>query len=247
VKILFFAGVEGSGHHVLKAFFENIPYCPLPYEPKSWSCGFEWDKAELPQFVNQLRRLDHLHSKQCIHVLYDTSRPEVMQSYPCDGKAQSKGDPKVAHQIRTNYAYPRLDWIQEAVQQVPGTRLHVMQLHREMSDCLAASCVRRQFESCDMEAETLAYNGEVLLKHLQKIPPDQRSCFKYGRRESMEMAIKESFGSKYGDLVAQVYQDHEADKSFESSPEWDGFVSRMRGVEEPLLKLCDQVGSGQGR
>jgi hypothetical protein len=259
VKIIFYAGVEGSGHHVLKAFFEKIPYCPLAYAPPSWNCGAQWDKAELPMFVNQLkelvvrqRSLQSSVDKQCVHVLYDLSRPEVMQSYPCDGLRQARkipndpdtGDSKLAHQIRTTYAYPRLDWIQEAVQQVPGTQLHVIHLHRGMSDCLAADCKHREFESCDMETETLAVNGAILLEHLRKIPPHQRSCFMYGRRESMEMAIKESFGSKFGEVVDQVFQEDQVSRDVQSSPEWAGFMSKLQGVEGPLLELCKETQSG---
>lgn len=220
VKIIFFAGVEGSGHHLLESITPHIRICPLNFAPGTWGCGGEWQRTGFEIFVSQLKQLEG----SCIHML-----PQQM-SYPMceDG----------GHEGRMTYDYPRLDWIHEAVQQVGGIQLHVVQLYRDMGDCLAADCLHRTFEPCEQQAQTLISNGAKLSGHLKLLDPRDRSCFSYGEPQAMVNAVEETFGAEYGDLVTDIYSEHPAQGLRDQVPKWAEYVSMMQDVQSSLYDEC---------
>jgi len=218
-KIVFFAGVEGSGHHLLQSITPHLDMCMLGFAHRSWRCGVTWRREGVDIFVNQLKSLEG----SCVYLL-----PQHM-SYP-----MCLGD----HETRMDLFYPRLDWIHEAVQQVDGVELHVLQIYRDMDDSLAADCLHRHFEPCDKQADTLVSNGAKLAEHLRLLKPNEKSCFQYGEPEVMAKAVEDVFGAEYKHVVEDIYREHPSQGMRDKVPRWADYVSMLHDTQELLRDEC---------
>jgi len=192
-KVVFIAGLEGSGHHLLEKITPSKHYNRIEF-PGTWQCNVEWQQKEKELFVSQLRNL----STDAIHVL-----PQQF-SYPM---CKAGG-----HEGRMTVHHPRLDWIREATSEA-GVSFHVIQLHRSLDDSLASGCLHKKIENCPQQTETLVANGKFLAEHLQQFSPDERLCFRYSDAESMEKALVSAFGKQAKELVADVYYDQPPKKN----------------------------------
>merc|ERR1712228_702128 len=77
----------------------------------------------------------------------------------------------------------------------PGVELHVILLYRPLVECLRSDCMHRRFETCDLQADTLQSNANILIKQIQSSFdfPGPVHCFKYGNNESMKSAVRHAF------------------------------------------------------
>lgn len=217
-KVIFFAGTEGSGHHLLEKLTPKLKFQSLQFGG-SWQLNSVWQKKDKDNFVSKLRGL----STDAVHVL-----PQQF-SYPMGKKGGHNGRMTVDH--------PRLDWVKEAADEA-GVDLHIIQLYRPLDDCLAADCLHRKFEECSAQAETLIANGGFLAEHLQFFSKDQRSCFRYGEPEAMQQAVTESFGTQGEDLFNQIFEEHPPKHMRDKVKDWNEFVKALQPVQKTLDGIC---------
>lgn len=228
-KLVFIAGVEGAGHHLLETIMKHFDYCSIGGGTQlfsSWAENRVWKEEDIPSFTAYLQQ--HLKAG-CINVL-----PAEM-SYPDGyGAGASKEE---RHAFRMNKGFPRMGWIRTAAQGA-GADFHVMYLHRPFADCLAADCLHRKFETCPLQAETLDSNAFELVKQLESIPLQDRSCFRYGNPESMEKSLRSVFGKTAEQAGLQVWEDHPSKDQRKSEKDWDLLVKKLEPREARLENIC---------
>eukprot|EP00746_Dinoflagellata_sp_MGD_P152684 gnl/MRDRNA2_/MRDRNA2_83833_c0_seq1.p1 gnl/MRDRNA2_/MRDRNA2_83833_c0~~gnl/MRDRNA2_/MRDRNA2_83833_c0_seq1.p1 ORF type:complete len:309 (+),score=41.43 gnl/MRDRNA2_/MRDRNA2_83833_c0_seq1:82-1008(+) len=235
VKLLFFAGIEGSGHHLLEAVVEQVNklWKKAPqmadFGNSSWQCGAEWGREGIGEVVRAWKSL-----KPGLHIL-----PQAF-SYPMCGV--SDGFLSANHDERAHKFYPHIDWMKEAADKA-GVKLHILYLYRHVPDCLAADCLHRRFENCSDQAETLFYNGAELMKQLQKIPKSDYSCFHYGDVNNMKSAIEESFGVNSGRLIDVTYAEHPPKSLREHEERWSNFESQLERTNLEMSLACSAANS----
>lgn len=223
-KVIFFAGVEGSGHHLLEAMMPHINYTQTGFESSSWTCGGEWKETGIQDFTRHLESLNP-------NVLYVLPQ---QYSYPMCMVG--------GHVGRMTYDCPRVDWMQEAAH-AAGVDLHVIQLHRDLGDCLSADCTHRNFEPCAEQADTLLAMGSKMKDQLIQLQPEERSCFRYGNDEEMAREIVTVFGDGYEDLASSIYKNRQHGNKRDSVPNWQDLESKLQGLQEDLETICS--GSSQ--
>jgi len=217
-KVIFFAGVEGSGHHLLEQLTPKLKLTNLEFGG-SWDCKTHWKEQDKAHVVSMFRNL----SKDAVYVL-----PQQF-SYPM---CKTNG-----HMGRMTIDHPRLDWIKEAADKA-GVDLHVIQLFRPMDDCLAADCLHREFEPCRSQSKTLVANGGFLAEHLRLFSKNQRSCFRYGEPEAMERAVTDSFGTQGENLISEIYKAHPHRSTRNKINDWNAIVETMQPIQNTLDGIC---------
>lgn len=220
-QLVFFAGLEGSGHHFLEELLreESVDYASAPLPPQ-WNCGSTWNRQHYSDAVGRFRS----RGSGTVHVL-----PQQM-SYPMCCLSNKTG--------RMHTCHPRTDWLAEAAQEA-GADLQVILLQRSLADSLAASCLHRHFEPCANQTETLISNAKILAGHMKSLRPEQISCHRYGELESMKTAVQEAFGGTVPQhLVDVVWEDSTSTDSRNQVDGWDDMVSQLQESELMLEQIC---------
>lgn len=217
--VVFFAGVEGSGHHVLETMMKKIKHHTVDF-PKGWGCGEIWKHDEIHAMVNTFQSL----TPGQIHILPQQA------SYPECGVPNHK---------QRRDAHPRLEWIAEAAKEA-GVKFHVIQLYRAFDDCLAADCLHRKFETCPLQAETLNANGATLVAQLNMVPKDMISCFHYGDHQSMQKALEVTFGAENipQEMVDVIFQDHVPKGERNKVSNWATYIQTFSETDATLMNFC---------
>jgi len=216
-SVIFFAGVEGSGHHFLEAIMRQTKYTEIGMP---WPCGGTWTRTGIPELVRSMQRLRP----------GDIAVLPQQHSYPC-GALDS-------HDQRRDRARPVIPWLLEAAQQA-NVALDVIFLSRELEDCLAADCLHRRFERCPAQAATLAANGLELARQLRAVPNEAVHCFPFGNLGVMEQTVRKLFpGRQAGRLVRELWRDKVGLGRRNSEPGWDSDVRQLAEADAELSREC---------
>lgn len=240
-NLIFLAGVEGAGHHFMHKFMNRIVPNHITFPP-AWPCGGPWSPDGKVAMRDKLTGLQ----KGGMYMLYDHSCQaacDSMSSYPCGGGS---------HYNRNQNWWPLLDWIAGAAQDA-GVVLHVIFLHRNLEDCLAADCLHRHMESCDNQAQTLSHVGSVLaaqlwttfgVDHENAINPANVSCFQYGDLDTLNAAMDDIFGKGRvpQDLIDTVWQDRPARGQRAAISNWHDLLGTMARSDSALSEACRASG-----
>jgi len=219
---IFFAGVEGSGHHFLEALMALVDHrsSDLP----GWGCSKPWERSQYGANVAKFRSMQHSQ----VYVL-----PQ-QYSYPMC----CVGDPK-SHEMRMHQCHPKLDWMAEAAHEA-GVNLQVLFLHRNLEDCLAADCLHRRFEACQQQTETLVSNVAILTAQLRRLKPEQLTCFRYGSDKNMVSSVKEMFGDLVPrTLVEDVWRDSPPKHMRDGVPGWASMAAALKNSQKIMDDVCN--------
>jgi len=232
VKLLFFAGLEGSGHHLMDSVIKRVKGEQIVkhkydgFGKSKWNCG-EWHHEGKEEVVREWKEL-----KPGLHIL-----PWFM-SYPMCGAGNHDG--------RAHKFHPRIDWMKEAADEA-GIKLHIIYLYRHVPDCLAADCIHRAgnftMENCSSQTETLFHNAAELVKQLQTISKSDYSCFRYGDMDSMRSVIQENFGAESGNLIDVIFQQHPSKAEREREEGWSNFESQLGKTNLEMSLACSDAHS----
>jgi len=192
-RLVFVAGLEGSGHHLLTALSSELQkHFPVSLWDKGTfirgiSCHeLDYDADHQTKLVHKFQELDPSY----VHVL-----PTVL-SYPHCGIRRG-------HIARRDAFHVHLGFIAKAAEEA-GADLHVLFLHRPIMESLVADCIHRQFESCEPQSQTLISNADIMLRQLKMMGGARVHCFRYtSDLESMAAAVDAAFGpgmNSYNDL-----------------------------------------------
>lgn len=230
INVIFLAGLEGSGHHLLEAMLKEINYRPIWFGP--------------PRYCqNRLGQIDTDHAQRWSKdiEIYEELKTEFREtrpgyvyvlnprlSYPmCPGP----------HWSRMRRQHPRLDLLQKVAAEA-GVNLHVLQLHRSLDDCLASDCLHRDFESCQEQAQTLVSNAAILAAQLQDVAPHRRHCFQYGIPEVMENSVRSVFGQQASGLVDEIFRESPPRHLRDQESGWSEWVSELEPAQQTLDAIC---------
>merc|ERR1712083_1007099 len=98
-------------------------------------------------------------------------------SLPYQATYPSCGVQEQNHESRMQRYHPQLSWLQHAADEA-GVKLHVVFLQRDIKDCLALTCLQRNYEDCAHQSQTLEQNSLELLAQLDDLNNDAVSCFR---------------------------------------------------------------------
>jgi len=220
VDLVFWAGVEGAGHHFMHAVMQHVP-STLAKVASQWRCGVDWERSHYPETVNRFREL----SPDNLNVLDSGSYPMC-----CTGN----------HEDRMYRCHPHLDWLAEAAREA-GADLKVLLLYRRLEDCLAADCLHRNMETCTSQTETLISNAKIMASHLRGLAPDQISCLRFGDPESMNAGIRDAFSGHVPEsLVDDEWESITHEHRRESYEGWDGLAAQLQEADSALEQLCSE-------
>lgn len=224
--VIFIAGLEGSGHHLLLTFLDHVSTpATLSELPRQWQNGSKSRKD--PDYSDIVSRWASL-PKGTI---------EVIGLWPPISYPAWTGP----HWARMHAQYPRLDWIQDAAREA-NVKLRVIFTHRALDDCLAANCIHRDFETCPLQVETMKWNAKILAAHLNAIPPSELQCFRYGNPDSMLKSLQDVLGVEQvpKNIVDTVYVEHPPDDLRVNETNWDGLVKQLRQTSKGLEAICER-------
>jgi len=222
-RVIFSAGLEGSGHHFIRSVMESIPHSVVRMPPQ-WGCsvmGTIWSEDGIPVMQDIFRELH----PPTLWVLRD-------DSYPCYGTGNMEG--------RRQHLpfHPRVDWMYQAAA-AANIDLHVLYLYRPLDDALAADCIHRHFMSCSEQAAYLNSEGALMLEQLRNIPPNIISCFRYGNLDVMEKTVSRHVESKQAEkLVDTLWSDHVGHDRRESISGWNATVEAFSQLQRELDMMC---------
>lgn len=224
-RVLFFAGIEGAGHHFMEHVLQDIPHKEVRL-PHTWQCrpeGSIWMKSDTATMKETLRGLS-------VSTLW--TFPPLL-SYPCHGSSNVTG--RRAHLP----FHPRLDWIREAAA-AANVDLRVILVFRPVADTLAADCIHRDFDNCSAQADILNFNGRALVDHLRSVPRSALSCFPYGDQARMRESLRNSMNDTR-DLLGTAWADHVEQDSRDTVPDWANLVRSLEPLEHDLWTLCESA------
>lgn len=230
VKLFFYAGVEGSGHHLMKAVTASLarnqkehPFFSLPLIslPHAWGCGKKWNHDAIEDVVTQWKTL-----QPGSYILPQQA------SYPMCGVGNHSG--------RAHMFFPHIDWMKAAADQA-GVTLHILYLYRPLADCLAADCLHRKFESCKEQTETLSNNARELLNQLKSFPKSDYKCFYYGDVDAMQNAVTETFGPEAEEILETIYAEHPPQGLREKEKGWSKLEAKLEPTNIEMKEACSGV------
>lgn len=239
-RVVFFAGVEGTGHHLLQAIYKQITEKPevagtkleAVAFPRVWGCGMKWQEGGKQEMTETF---EQLNSSNVVWTLPQQA------SYPECGVGDVE-DNQLKHDSRAYDYHPRLDWI-EQVATATGTDLHVILLYRPLIDCLIADCQHRHFEPCQDQADTLQSNAGFLVDQIKASfkEPGNVHCFRYGDHESMHGAVNGAYGktnpNMTREVLNEVWRPHKKSSAERESME-KMYASKLAEADATLLELC---------
>lgn len=237
--VLFFAGVEGSGHGILQAVWkqsfpqswENI--VPLP--PR-WRCGDEWTAEGIKELED---RLDNFTDDTFPTDSSKDGGPHLLWSLP-----QHESYPECArgdHNQRMVKAHPRLEYLNEAVKGVK-LKFHVTFLHRNLDDCLATACLTKKSEPCKLEVDTLLNNAKELAKQLKRIDHDTISCLRTSNLTTMETQINKTLPKPTAvKLLKELKTEAVPKYKRNKNRRWQQYVESLSKVNAELDNICKSV------
>jgi len=203
-RVLFFAGLEGSGHHFLEAMYKglllksrsNNGYRSVSF--RHCKCKQDWDiRRCYPDVVRSFEEING--SSNLVH----WTLPQQM-SYPmCGGGDLGK---------RRGERMPHIDWFARA-SVATGLDFHVILLYRPVLSSLFAGCRHRKFNpDCTSYATTLHVNALMLVEQL-KLAIRERTvrwsnihCLRYGNYSSMVSAIDRAYRTSSSSWISQNFR-----------------------------------------
>jgi hypothetical protein len=227
--LVFIAGLEGSGHHLLLSFLDHIKTTPaegwafLSELPSQWQQGGKSRKEpDYSEIVNRWANLPE-------------GTIEFIGLWPPISYPAWTG----SHWDRMHFQYPRLDWIQDAAHEA-NVNLRVIFAHRALDACLAANCLHREFETCPLQVETMKWNARHLASHLNAIPSSELQCFTYGNPDSMLKSLQDVLGVEQvpQNIVDLVYVENPPDNLRDNEEHWDDLVKSLGGAQTTLDNIC---------
>jgi len=227
-EVVFVAGVEGAGHHLMKAIFKKMKIVDRRMQmvdlPPQWRCD---RRASFdPKYTANLQESFRTLQSGNVYLFDDPS-------YPSCGTGSHAG--------RSDLSHPRIDLIAKAASKA-GVQLHIIFLHRNLDDCLAADCLRRSAESCGARTEALMASAGALSSQLRQLEPGTVSCLKFGASEKMERALREAYPGKVSDqLVHELYKDHVSADARSAQKGWRVYVDSLRRANSTLDHQCWEV------
>lgn len=240
-RVVFVAGLEGSGHHLLETLWTELqsamPAVAFRHVNVSMFNILSNSPAPGETMLAALSAVRDNFDKapageQAIWML-----PECV-SYPCGGVGDHNG--------RQGQLYsPNFIEYMEVAEQV-GVELHVIFLFRPIEDCMTASCVHRDFEPCDELVDTVLASEKNLAAQLWQLPAEAATCFEYGDLDSMTLALEEAVG--YGLQARETIERNWEDKAEEEGasegadvePLWSTFVQQVAPAQHELGMLCQR-------
>lgn len=230
-KLLFFAGVEGSGQSLVESLWGSFypgagnasqsHILPLPEE---WKCGNEWTAEAVTNLTRIMRTIPE-------RSLW--SFPASWSTYPSCRNG--------SHGSRVDLDFvPHLDYIARAAH-VAEVDLRVVILYRPLKDALAAECMSRHTESCGLQALTVEANTKYLMKQLSQIHPSRIACFQHLGSSTMEKEVRLQYGldSPFADKVVDVlFEESVSGPLRKRFTEWNQYVAMLQDLSLQLFKFC---------
>lgn len=235
-RVVFYAGLEGSGHHLLEALF---PKLQKQLSLKAWvdentiipgiGCfSTEYDKTHFAALRARFAELDP-------HSVY--TLPQAL-SYPhCIAD----------HTARRDELHPRASFLAQAAD-VAAVDFQVIFLYRPVIESLVAGCINRNFEKCLPYVETLLKNTEFLLQDVKLVGKSRVYCFKYGDMESMVSAVDAAYGPNVhsrSDMESTYHAKHSntTDDMWASMEKTLGSaaIQQLRAADARLQQVCREL------
>lgn len=188
---MFFAGLEGTGHHLIRSAFtrqcEREGWCKLdcallggfyPGLPTAETASDYLEGVKLVQeFFHTVRETDRQKSELVIPINCLGCRGMGMVSYP-----NFNGDNRIAQHVN-------LPLIAEIAEEME-VDFRVVYLRRNESDVMMSTVVKRGFAPYMEQLRVLTVNAEALAAMLDMIDPAFVECFSYERRLDEEQASR---------------------------------------------------------
>jgi len=227
-RIIFFAGLEGSGHHFLEAVYRKLSQNKTLRLQKLSVPGFRCSRIPVWD-AKRFELIKKGWSKLSPDVLY--TLPQQM-SYPYCGLKH--------HDWRRDKLHPDIDFFGRAAD-AAGADLHVIFLFRPLAASLLAGCVHRHFEGCTPYAETLVKNADFLAKGLAAIGAERYHCFKYGDVGSMSRAVDLAYGPTMSarPTIKQIFREKRPSARQEAKKRvGDVWFKRMSSADHTFIEMC---------
>lgn len=228
--VVFIAGIEGAGHHFVGEYFTACDVDSVDL-PAAWGCDI-WTEEDhgIATFARSLEGL-------VPSGVYLVGSPWDTFSYPC-GSAPKSGIQ--GNHNRRMLRYPRIDWLQRAAD-LAGVDFRVLYLKRDFHDALAADCVDRAFENCDLDAKTLKSNLLTLKGQLKDVPKCKTRCLHYGVLAEMRAPLEELFPKCRSVRISEIYAPPKtinghsvhAEEGRAMYPHWERYVKELESVGHP--------------
>jgi len=222
-QVIFFAGVQGSGHRLLESIFRKLAVSPIVEGarleklafPEEWGCR-PWDIKAIPKMIEIFERLNS--DSDVIWTLPQRASFPQCHTYHISNHVVTKLD-----------IHPRIDWITAAARKA-GVDLHIILIYRPLYECLLAGCQHRHIKNCSSQADTLQSNAGFLFDQISRTfqIPGPVHCFRYGNRSSMKLAFRQAYNTG----VAPASIDNAFDRLWKPRPQ-------STSEEEKLLFLHD--------
>eukprot|EP00811_Abedinium_folium_P035869 NODE_8626_length_1481_cov_3.338257.p1 GENE.NODE_8626_length_1481_cov_3.338257~~NODE_8626_length_1481_cov_3.338257.p1 ORF type:complete len:361 (+),score=69.97 NODE_8626_length_1481_cov_3.338257:66-1148(+) len=228
-RLVFTAGLEGSGHHLMRALLA-LAFPPgkpglllerfLP--PSQWVGPKTWQWSNHTEVVAKLKGMNtEAHDAKAWFW-------PLEPSYPMG----------VGH-----FHAPKVDWVARSAAEAHAN-FHVIFLYRSILKSLTAGCRHRRYQRCSVYFDTLVNYAEILIKQLRAVDLARVHCFRYGETDSMINALSAAYGQDtyaasavtstfHSGMNVHAGYGQEADERFESL-----YVSRATVIEKKLLDLC---------
>lgn len=177
-RVVFVAGLEGSGHHLLDSAWRKMLAddgsgfslsslgFAQPKPPTSWACQKEWLRPDIDRqkAVFQWARdcQNGIGTGSYCSAARDANAFILSESclpYPCGNKTL---------QERRDNFLPRVDWIAEAAES-EDVDLRVLLLQRPLDELLLVNCKHRASEECHREKDILVGNAMLLSEQIRQV------------------------------------------------------------------------------
>jgi len=238
--VVFVAGLEGSGHHLLEALW-RVLFDATAFHfrelgmPPQWHCGMKWDQGK--GWLDMVRSFDALDARF-------TYLLPAKASYPC-----GSGN----HTSRRDDFFPHVDWVSQVAFDT-GTDLRVLLLYRPIEQILAADCLHRRFEnSCALAAETIGANARRLVDQVTAMRQAHGGpivkCMVYGDLPQMISSIEKVVSNDtvrvdVGAAMRSMWQKPAPADLSRMAPLPAEVVERLTVVDKELLSICMQSQAG---
>lgn len=231
-RAVFFAGLEGSGHHFLFGILGEFTG-QFPGKVVEFTGQFPGEGARLmPGIDCGHQSYDSLHFEwlRAKMMALEPGKVYLMpvgMSYPVCGDSDED-------ELREKILHPHLSFIAKAAEQA-DVDLQVVFMYRPIIESLIAGCVHRHFNSCEEYAKILVSNAGFLSRQLQRTDTTATKvhCFRFGNKTSMAAALDAAGG-------AGIHTQELIRERFYSEPYDEKTEKKADSAEDHLSKVAIQ-------
>lgn len=240
--VIFYAGLEGAGHHFLKKMEPKLQSkVRMGYigNGRSILPGLDCDEPgyNSTNFV-KLRKVFANLDPGVVYLM-----PHLL-SYPHCGMNIDH-----MHEFRRDVLHPDAGFMAQAADEA-GVEFRVLFLHRPIMKSLVAGCIHRPFEKCEPYVETLVSNADYLVQNLNTVGLHRAHCFSFGDIDSMASALDAVYGPGLtsreeveGTFRSGSAHGEAADREVSRMEHRLGHAAmqRLRAADENLNHICEDM------